>query len=128
LGGYNAAFQERIDVDNARSWGIHGHINNRARYAFRVELIGLDRPRNGEGIRGKPYSFGIVRIAFNVRAAVSGVRVFSRIDVSIHTPPWGRDRSLKEPYRIRPSKGIFANIGKMFAKMPLKYTKMSKFF
>jgi hypothetical protein len=48
--------------------------------------------------------------------------------VSIHTPPWGRDRASKEPYKIRPPKGIFANIGKMFAKMLLKYTKMSKFF
>jgi len=35
---------------------------------------------------------------------------------------------LKEPYKIRPSKGIFANIGTMFAKMHSKYTKMSKFF
>ncbi len=40
----------------------------------------------------------------------------------------GCDRTSKEPYKIRPSKGNFANIFPMLAKLLLKYTKMSKFF
>ena len=92
-------------------------------------LFQFTRPRGGAMSSScKSYLSGCFNSHAPVGARSTVHAIFLFKLVSIHTPPWGRDRTSKEPYKIRPSKGIFANIGTMFAKMHPKYTKMSKFF